>query len=204
MAMNLTLLNTGVNTELRKIVKLTLTDATNFVVSGDITGDGVASNDGVGTIQKKDGNEVWVIILSGTFVAGNDVDNEEPYDSSETGIVSVDSTYWELEHDLENPNVNAIVLYVNFVKNLSNLAIVASYKDENWDEDNFYNETLCDSSGNITIDTRNLTSSGSWRLIYNQSKAETVILLTITPVNITGTDNVELFLAENHLERVGR
>ena len=71
--------NANSRTSLQKIVQLTLADASSFVVDGDIAGDGDAGNDGVGVIQSINGNVVNVIVSSGTFVAGNGVENANTY-----------------------------------------------------------------------------------------------------------------------------
>jgi len=73
-------------------VILTLADASTFTVGGDITGDGaaiVAGNDGVGVVRHKDGNNVLVEVVSGTFVATGGVDDAEPFSSSVTTISAV-------------------------------------------------------------------------------------------------------------------
>ena len=67
---------------------LTLADATNFTVGGDITGDGDGGNDAVGEVTAKSGNVVTVSVTSGTFVATNGVDNANPYVGDDTTITS--------------------------------------------------------------------------------------------------------------------
>ena len=69
--------------------KLTLADASAFDVNDDITGDGVGGNAGEGVILEKIGNDVWVNVTAGTFVATNAVDDANPYVGSETTITTV-------------------------------------------------------------------------------------------------------------------
>lgn len=67
-------------------VILTLADASNFTVGGDITGDGAGGNNGVGVVRHKEDNNILVEITSGTFVVGGNVDNANPYAAAETTI----------------------------------------------------------------------------------------------------------------------
>jgi hypothetical protein len=69
-------------------VILDLADASNFTETGDITGDGTTGNDGEGTVTEIKGNQVSVNITSGTFAVNGNVDNANPYVSSETTINS--------------------------------------------------------------------------------------------------------------------
>ena len=72
---------------------LTLDDVSAFSVAGDISGDSVGGNDGVGTITAISGNIVTVTVASGAFISGNGVDNAASYSADETDIASVDSEY---------------------------------------------------------------------------------------------------------------
>jgi hypothetical protein len=72
--------------------RLTLADASAFTVGESISGDGVGGNDGVGVVVEKNVNDVYVNVTSGTFVASNGVDDDDPFVSSETTISSI-TTY---------------------------------------------------------------------------------------------------------------
>jgi hypothetical protein len=79
---------TGATGEFKIRQKLILDDASAFTVGGDITGDGVSGNDGVGVVYSITDNDVYVTVTSGTFVETNDVDNANPYSASEATISS--------------------------------------------------------------------------------------------------------------------
>jgi len=68
---------------------LTVTASTNFSVGTSITGDSDNGNDGVGEVIAKDGNDLTVRLISGTFVSGNGVDNVSPYSADDTTITAV-------------------------------------------------------------------------------------------------------------------
>jgi hypothetical protein len=65
---------------------LTLADATSFVAGGAITGDSDNGNDGVGVVRHKEGNNILVETTSGSWVAGNGVDDAATYASDNTTI----------------------------------------------------------------------------------------------------------------------
>lgn len=68
---------------------LVLADGSAFSVGSDITGDGTAGNDGIGVVRQKiDANTVVVDLTSGTFVAGNGVDDANPFVADVTTITS--------------------------------------------------------------------------------------------------------------------
>lgn len=62
---------------------LELGDATTFVVGGPIT-----SSSAVGTVVYKEGSSVVVALTSGTFAAGNSVDDASPYASAATTVTA--------------------------------------------------------------------------------------------------------------------
>lgn len=68
-------------------VALILADATNFTENGAISTNGTGA--GVGTVRYKEGNKLLVQITSGTFAAGDSVDNVSSYSSAETTVSSV-------------------------------------------------------------------------------------------------------------------
>jgi len=74
-------------TYLEYIIKVA--SSTGFSGGGPITGDGDNGNDGVGEIIVRDGKDLTVRMISGSFVAGNGVDNANPYVSDQTTITSV-------------------------------------------------------------------------------------------------------------------
>ena len=86
------LLDTGSPLYLKRVYdtsrKLTLVSATAFTVGDSISGDGLGSpvNDGVGTVVKVSGNDVYVSVSAGTFVTGGGVDNAAIFVSPETTI----------------------------------------------------------------------------------------------------------------------
>ena len=89
-ALRATFQNDSVNTLTRATsVILTVASGTNFTVGGDITGDSDNGNDGVGVVRHKEGNNLLVEVVSGTFVVANGVDNANPYSSDDTTISAV-------------------------------------------------------------------------------------------------------------------
>lgn len=73
-------------------VILTLADASlgnGFPDGGNITGDGNNGNDGVGVVRHSEGNNLLVEVTSGTFVAGEGVDDANPYNAQVTTISAV-------------------------------------------------------------------------------------------------------------------
>lgn len=68
---------------------LTVADGTTFVVGGDITGDGVGGNNGVGVVRHKEDNNLLVEITSGTFIVGGGVDDANPYAATVTTISAI-------------------------------------------------------------------------------------------------------------------
>ena len=76
----------GLNAVFTIAERLDLVDASAFSVAGDISGDSVGGNDGVGSIDSISGNTVYVNVTSGTFVSGNGVDNVASYSADETTI----------------------------------------------------------------------------------------------------------------------
>jgi len=192
--------NSSTSTTLRKIVTLTLANATNFTVGGDISSDGDNSNDAIGIIQSKSGNVVNVIITSGDFVASNGIDNSNPYASDETTITTIDNIFFEVVYDVQNRNINEILLYLNYTKDANNLAILAKYQDSDQDSTNFFSitKTAAD-TGNVSEDIRNITASGKYRLSYELSKNEEDVIFQVVPVAVTDDDVLVLFVAENNL-----
>lgn len=63
--------------------KITLTSATNFATGGKITG---ATNGGKGDIVRKITNDLYVRVTAGSFASGENVDNADPYNASETTV----------------------------------------------------------------------------------------------------------------------
>jgi len=72
-------------------VIVTLADATNFAVGGDIVHGGTSTGDGNGVVRHKEGNNLLVEVESGTFQAGagEQVDNADPYAAAETTVSAV-------------------------------------------------------------------------------------------------------------------
>lgn len=69
---------------------LVLVDGSAFSVGSAISGDSDNGNDGVGVVREKiDDNTVVVELSSGTFVAGNGVDDTTVYAADATTIDSV-------------------------------------------------------------------------------------------------------------------
>jgi len=103
--------NGGLEIDSANYIVITLDDAAPFSVGDDITGDSVNSNDGEGIVIAIDTNDVTVSVTTGTFVDTNDVDNANPFSSSEAtmaGIVDADgapvaaSDYIGNDEDVEN------------------------------------------------------------------------------------------------------
>lgn len=66
-------------------VLITLASATGFTVGGDITGQA----SGVGVIRHLEGNNILVEVTSGTFTAGANMDNANPYSAAATTASAV-------------------------------------------------------------------------------------------------------------------
>jgi len=89
-ALRATFQNDSVNSLTRATsVILTVASGTNYTVGGDITGDSDNGNDGVGVVRHKEGNNLLVEVVSGTFVVANGVDNANPYNADDTTISAV-------------------------------------------------------------------------------------------------------------------
>jgi len=79
--------NDSVNTiDRSNSVILTLADATNFSVGDGCSTTGDAAT---GTVRHKEGNNLLVEVVSGTFVVGADIDNVITFGSSETTISAI-------------------------------------------------------------------------------------------------------------------
>ena len=86
-ALRATYQNTTANPVTRATsVILTLADATNFTVNGDISS---TADAGIGKVRYKEDNNILVEIVSGAFVVGVDVDNTASFVGSETTVSAV-------------------------------------------------------------------------------------------------------------------
>lgn len=192
-------------TEIQRITKITVADSSTFAVDGAISGDGVAGNDGIGVIQKKVAatHELWIIMTSGSFVAGNNVDNTAVYVAPATAIASLDSEYFEVSHYVCNPNTNTVSIICSFVKNVSDFTLLAHYAVED-EVDEYFPEQVEDIAFNIVDHTKAvLTGSGNYRSIHNVMRCEPYMKWIITPTNMAGTDTIVLAVIEDALGRLG-
>ena len=190
-------------TTIQEVAVITVADASAFSVDGDITGDSVAGNDAVGTVQKIVGNVIWAIVTSGAFVAGNNIDNLDPYAAPATAIVSLDSRYYELKHTIENPNINTLRVNFYYTKNIADFSCLAYYSHTD-SVDEYLEESLINGSGVILPDTRTHTQgSKNFRMLYNNLKCEKYFLLKITPTTFAGTDALVVAVEEDSLYRLG-
>ena len=71
--------------------RLVLASAAAFSLGGEITGDGVGGNNGVGRVVAINSNDVTVLTISGAWVASNGVDNSDPFSQAATTISSIES-----------------------------------------------------------------------------------------------------------------
>ena len=83
-------------------VILTLASSTGFTAGTAITGDSDNGNTGVGVVRYVEGNNVLVDVTSGTFVAGNGVDDANPYSADATTISAVYTTEAQFNVIFEN------------------------------------------------------------------------------------------------------
>jgi len=183
---------------INKIIQLTLADASNFVVGGDITGDNDNANDGIGTIQSKSGNVVNVIVTSGIFVSGNGVDNVNPFVGDETVVSTVDSTYFEIGYTKRNKQHNAILSYVNYTKGTeTNIVLEMARLDENICTD-FYFESIDDGTGILASYEKTIEATSKLVVPWQVGKNEESIIIKLTAQDPSSDGVVDINIAENN------
>ena len=117
-------------------------------------------------------------------------------------------SYFDVEYDMGNRNINTVVARLNFTKNAADLTIVTAYKDTRMNgsltvpaiaNDVYADETYTDSTGEIKVNSQTIKATGIYRLLLNPMKSEEKVRLRITPSSMVGTDELVIDINENAL-----
>lgn len=182
-----------------RVAVLTLADATNFTVGDDFACDGDGGNTAVGTVTAKNGNVITVSVTSGLFVSTNGIDNVNPFVGDETTISSVDEEYFTIEKDKVGSQLNDIIVYIDYTKDVeTGIVINFARKDEDLIDEYFF-DSYVPATGIAVKNGITVNASDKLSFVFQISRSEESMLVKITPSTMNSSGTINMAIGENNL-----
>lgn len=106
---------------------------------------------------------------------------------------------WEAIYKIKTPDVNALVLYMEYTKDVSSKIDIQTQFASKWiDPQDYYDELILDESSMVLENlSMELNNEGKKRLILTNIQSEDFIKIKFTPDNLTGADTLVLYINED-------